>query len=135
MWRRIRVFMFGVGLGLIVTWALVLRNRNTDEYLKWMPNERILEEIRIDSNTVLPPNFDCLLGCLDVTSLDYEQLTLEGRVNFEKSSPRETPKVYLVEHETENGILTAVYEFTGDEQHLVELYRDHPSQNCNCHAH
>lgn len=124
--------MFGVGLGLVVTWALVLRNRNADEYLRWMPSERILEEIRADSNTVLPQNFDCLLECLNITSLDYEKLTHNGKVNFKRSSPRETPKVYLIEYEVENETLEAVYNFTDKEQHLVKLSKAGQTLNCEC---
>lgn len=132
MWRRIRIYMFGVGLGLVVTWALVLRNRNADEYLMWTPSERILGDIRADSNTVLPDNFNCLLDCIEITSLDYENLTHDGKVNYKRSSPRENPKIYLIEHEVENRMIEAVYEFTETEQRLVKLSVANQPANCEC---
>ncbi len=132
MWRRIRIYLFGVVLGSIVVWAMILRNRNVDEYLRWTPGERILEEIRTDSNTVLPANFMCLLDCSELTTLDYKNLINKGSVDFKKSSPRETPRKYVVEYKDNDRTTTAVFHFMNDEQHLKKIFVNGPEPVCNC---
>ena len=42
--RRLRIYGFGLGLGILMAWALFLRGRNTSNYTAWTPNNRILEE-------------------------------------------------------------------------------------------
>ena len=131
MWRKLRIYLFGVVLGLILTWALVLRNRNADEFLKWTPGNRVLSEIKNDSSLVYPDDFSCTLDCHNLSSLDWENLLEEGSVNFQESSTRSKPKIYRVEYEDEDRLIKADFSVTEDRQELLMIQTDEDLK-CNC---
>ena len=100
--RRLRIYGFGVALGLIMAWALFLRGRNTKNYTSWTPNNRILEEIRLDSTLQLTDAFWCELSCLGFSSIEYDEMLNEGNVMFNESQVKTWPRSYQVEYKTKN---------------------------------
>ena len=97
MWRKLRVYFIGVGLGLILTWALFLRNRNSRDLLAWTPNERVMAPLRAEGGFEKPVQYACWLSCASLTSLNMNQLLEQGKVDFSESQPRQEPKIYHVE--------------------------------------
>lgn len=132
MWRKLRIYLFGVGLGLIVTWALVLRNRNTQELLKWTPENRVMNEIKQDTALVYPRNFECILDCYGLNSLDMERLMEEGDVNFSKSQTRSDPKIYRVEYEDEEVTIDADFAMGEEQNELKQIRVNGEKKNCAC---
>jgi hypothetical protein len=133
MWRKLRVYFIGVGLGLILTWALVLRNRNTRDLLAWTPNERIMAPLRADGGFDKPHNYVCLLECYNLSSLDMETLLETGKVNLSESKPRETPKLYRVEADLENDrIMWAMFSLGEADTALVDLGLAGTENACDC---
>ncbi len=102
MLRRLRIYGFGVGLGLLLAWALFLRGRNTKNYTLWTPNNRILEEIRLDQNLETSDKFWCEIRCIGFSSIEYKELLNDGEVDFGESQTKIWPRMYRVEFETEN---------------------------------
>jgi hypothetical protein len=101
--RRLGVYFFGVGLGLILTWALVIRNRNKQDLLFWLPEERVLEVIRSDSNLEYSETFWCRMKCLQFSSIDLDQLLQEGDVNFANRREEGEQKIYQIDYNVEPG--------------------------------
>ena len=134
MWRKIRVYLIGVGLGCVLAWALFLRNRNTKDYLAWTPNERVMAPIRVDGALNKPDNYLCLLQCYDLTSIEMEQLLEKGMVDFSESKPRETPKMYVVKYELEDSRQIRIeLQFETDSiATLTQLTVSNENSNCDC---
>ena len=118
--RRFRIYGFGLLLGCIMAWALFLRGRNTKNYTSWTPNNRILEEIRLDSTLIPSQVFWCELNCLGFSSIEYEELLNDGNVLFDESQVKKWPRSYIVEFETEEkGTLTVSYSKTESRHYSV----------------
>ena len=132
--RRLRIYGFGVGLGLIMAWALFLRGRNTKNYTAWTPNNRILEEIRLDSTLETTDFFWCEMHCLGYSSIDYEALINDGNVMFDESQAKEFPRMYRVQFETEeNGTLVIDFIFNENNHRSIDKVSKLGEEiNCDC---
>lgn len=134
MLRRLRIYGVGLGLGLIMAWALFLRGRDTKNYTAWTPNNRILEEVRLDSSMVMDEVFWCQLNCLGFSSIEYDELLNEGNVIFGESQVKTWPRSYKVEFETsKKGTLEVVYSKT-EQKHfeVVSVSKKGEEISCDC---
>ena len=132
--RRLRIYGFGLGLGLIMAWALFLRGRNTSNYTAWTPNNRILEEIRLDSTLTLDDAFWCEVRCLGFSSIEYDELLNDGNVIFGESHVETWPRSYKVEFETEDkGTLVIEYSKT-EAKHfdVMNISKKGEDISCDC---
>tara|TARA_R110002050_G_scaffold290260_3_gene443843 strand:- start:9983 stop:10387 length:405 start_codon:yes stop_codon:yes gene_type:complete len=134
MLRRLRIYGVGLGLGLIMAWALFLRGRNTKNYTAWTPNNRILEEVRLDSSLILDDAFWCEITCLGFTSIEYTKLLNDGNVVFGDSQVKNWPRSYKIELATEKkGTLVLVYSKT-EQKHfeVVSVTKKGEDISCDC---
>ncbi len=132
--RRLRIYGFGLGLGILMAWALFLRGRNTSNYTAWTPNNRILEEIRLDSTLALDDAFWCEIGSLGFSSIEYDELLNDGNVVFSDSHVETWPRSYKVEYETENkGTLVIEYSKT-EAKHfgVTSILKKGEDISCDC---
>lgn len=134
MLRRLRIYGVGLGLGLLMAWALFLRGRNTRNYTAWTPNNRILEEIRLDTTLVNGTSFWCEIKCLGFTSIDYDVLLNDGNVIFGESQAKTWPRSYKVELETEDkGTLVVVYSKTETKHfEVTSITKKGEDISCDC---
>jgi hypothetical protein len=132
--RRLRIYGFGMVLGLIMAWGLFLRGRNTKNYTSWTPNNRILEEIRLDSTLEPSKVFWCELNCLGFSSIEYDGLLNDGNVLFDESHVKTWPRSYKVEFETEDkGTLIMEYSKTETKHYsILSVDKKGESINCDC---
>ncbi len=132
--RRFRIYGFGVLLGLVMAWGLFLRGRNTKNYTSWTPNNRILEEIRLDSTLETSDWFWCEMKCLGFSSIEYEALINDGNVNFNNGQVKTWPRTYEVEYETEDkGTLVIVFSKTETKHFSVLAVKKQGEKvNCDC---
>jgi hypothetical protein len=91
--RRFGYFLFGVGLGCILVYALLIRDR---EFPSWLPEGRVLEELAADavvvSESIILPFSDSLLPAR----------ILKCDVLFNESVVRDQPcKEYQLQSEIE----------------------------------
>lgn len=104
--RRLRIYGFGLVLGLMLAWAFFLRGRNTKAYTGWTPNNRILEEIRLDSSFQTTDKFWCEMDCIGFSSIELDKLLNDGEVKFNESQVKTWPRVYRVEYKAKDkGVL------------------------------
>lgn len=131
--RRLRIYGVGLALGLLMAWALFLRGRNTKNYTAWTPNNRILEEIRLD-NMVLSDGFWCEIKCLGFSSIEYDELINNGNVVFGDSYVKTWPRSYKVEFKTESkGTLVIVYDKTESKHFSVKsVTKKGEDIKCDC---
>lgn len=117
-----------------MAWALFLRGRNTKNYTSWTPNNRILEEIRLDSTFVTSDQFWCEMRCFGFSSIEYDELLNDGNVNFGNSYVKTWPRIYQVEYETEdNGVLVIKFAKTETKHFSVlSLTKQGEDIKCDC---
>jgi hypothetical protein len=132
--RRLRIYGFGLLLGLVMAWGLFLRGRNTKNYTAWTPNNRILEEIRLDKTVLKTDAFWCEMKCYGFSSIEYDKLVNDGNVDFGKSQVENWPRTYLVELETEdNGTLIIEYSKSIDKHFtILEISKKGAQISCDC---
>lgn len=132
--RRFAVYGFGVVLGLIMAWALFLRGRNTSNYTAWTPNNRILEEIRLDTTLQTTDKFWCEMKCLGFSSIEYNELLLTGNVDFSTSQVKTWPRTYRVEFDTEsNGIMVVDFIFNeNNHREIKSVSKKGEEISCDC---
>ena len=132
--RRLRIYGFGLVLGTIMAWALFLRGRNTKNYTSWTPNNRILEEIRLDPTLQTNDVFWCEINCLGFSSIEYEALLNDGNVLFDEGQVKTWPRTYVVEYDADSkGVL--IIKFSKEESNKYSIVsvtkRDEPIK-CDC---
>lgn len=96
MWRRVRVYFVGVGLGCLLVYFFLIRGKGRD-FGFWLPENRVIHEIS-ESNMSYHPKATCELACF---SLSHDSIPLwikQCEVNFSQSLTREKPKKYLLQH-------------------------------------
>ena len=131
--RRFRVYGFGFLLGIIMAWALFLRGRNTKPYTAWTPNNRVLEEIRLDTQLDLDASFWCKITCLGFNSLDYDHLINDGNVAFDESEIEKDKKRYRVKLKVEDkGVLVVDYLFEESHRSVVNVFKEGEDIKCDC---
>lgn len=132
--RRLRIYGIGVGLGIMLSWALLLRHRNTDDLLGWTPTNRLLDAVEMKGDTALSNTFYCELKCQGFDSEDWNKLLKDGKVDFEASSTHTDPKVYLFTYDTEkHGVLEAMVEFSDSTIAVTSVNRKGENKSCDCH--
>ncbi len=91
--HRFKFFAIGVGLGCLIVYALLIRDR---DFPAWLPGDRVLEELAVDSVII---GSDIQLPFAD--SLLKEHI-LNSDVLFDESKVRDMAcREYQLESETE----------------------------------
>ncbi|MCB0753995.1 MAG: hypothetical protein H6603_05425 [Flavobacteriales bacterium] len=91
--QRLGYFGFGVGLGCLIVYALLIRDR---DFPAWLPEDRVLEELAVDSIIISQE-----LG-LDLTDSVLKEKILASDVLFRESVVRDKPcREYQLESEQE----------------------------------
>ena len=73
--RRLGYFGFGVGLGCVLVYALLIKDR---EFPAWLPEGRVIEELAVDSvvirqNVVLPFPDSLLVSKIKESSVLFDE--------------------------------------------------------------
>ena len=97
--RRIRVYVFGIALGCVMSYFFLQRGEH--DFTFWLPEQRVLTEIS-DSLTY-SPEAECYLECYSIDKKSILKIINDGDVNFGKSATKSKPKIYQVEGESISG--------------------------------
>lgn len=91
--QRLTRYFIGITIGLVVV-AMMFPNR---DWLTWTPQSRMMQDIR-EFKVDISPTAHCSMTCADVTIEHLQDARQNGKVNFEKSNPQITPKMYQLEY-------------------------------------
>ncbi len=91
--RRVRVYLFGVILGCVMSYFFLKRGEH--DFTFWLPENRVLAEIS-DSMTYAVVA-KCYMECYSIDEKSIEKLLTDGDVNFSESLTKKAPKIYQVE--------------------------------------
>lgn len=88
--RRVRVYLIGVGLGLIASF-IIFNNRGCE----WMPGNRVM--MLIEESLIQVSDFKaCQMECYGITKNDVFNLIQNGEVSFSESQTSGDVKDYIV---------------------------------------
>src|SRR3989337_3043833 len=97
--KRLFLYLIGFFIGSLIVYFLFFKGQNRS----FLPGSIVLDTIT-SKTFVLEPKAECMLKCYDVSQRNIKQLLRDGDVIFSESSPRQTPKKYVVEIETDEEI-------------------------------
>lgn len=86
--RRLRFYFIGFGLGLVLVWATLLRNR---ERSSWLPEGRVIEFLE-KTDIAISDKAKCELECLNI-DLEFMDIDFwkKADVNFPESATDRKP--------------------------------------------
>lgn len=97
LYRRLRFYGFGFALGLLAV-SIIFKGRSCK-----MPGSVKLEELA-HQNLELTKHGECRMKCRNITLDEIKQVLQSGKINYDKSEPRDTPcGTYAVEGNTADG--------------------------------
>lgn len=142
--RRLKVYLFGCGLGCIVVWATLLKDR--DDRPSWLPQGRILEFLA-EADITINDQLKCELECYNIPVDFLKTDTVfwkHSEVNFDKSAVHRKPcPEHYIESKLSDGRAIGIYvencetcidcpaEFTASLRGIVNLSQKENSCNCN----
>lgn len=91
--RRVRVYLFGVILGCVMSYFFLERGEH--DFTFWLPENRVLAEI--SDSMMYNPTAKCYLDCYSIDERSIDKLLVDGDVNFGESLTKKAPKIYQVE--------------------------------------
>lgn len=85
-WRRFRLYLVGVGLGLLLVFIFFGQR----DWTSWTPEGRVLTAIDSSAQS-FSERAICQLNCLNIDSTMVFSIQKEASVDFSESSPRKKP--------------------------------------------
>lgn len=136
-WRRIGrgflAYVFGIGLGTFLVWALWLRNRDTPNM--W-PTGMVKD--RIIRSTVGPDSLNtCYFNCTGINDSIFKTEVLKADVKFRISKTRRKPApIYALDIHSTKGEKMRWWIESGDSIYNIFKVEDLPgtalNHSCNC---
>ena len=127
-WRRFKLYLIGVGLGLIAVWIMFSQS----ERPSWTPEGRVL--LFIDSShQSYSERALCQLKCLDLDSAQLAQIQKQASVDFSESNTRKKPcPVYQLNSVIENSKYRLSWEVCENEEEVELLAIQLEGRRCDC---
>lgn len=127
-WRRFRLFLVGVGLGLI----LVMVFFGSRDWTSWTPESRVLTAI--DSSTVsISERAACQMACLQISDEELIELKETSSVNFKESNVKAKPcPVYRLDSKSKERDYQLIWEVCEGKEKVKLLSVIKIGKSCNC---
>jgi hypothetical protein len=120
--RRIRLYLLGVVLGLVIVFLFF-----GDRLTAWMPGNHVLRLIA-ESEISVSEKMACQMNCRKITGKDIISMLKNGKVHFDESKTSGNPKVYEVRHEK----LTARFKVHTKDSVATLIKLSGKEENCAC---
>jgi hypothetical protein len=126
LYRRIRLYVFGLLLGIVVV-KFAYKGKACQ-----MPGSAKLEELR-EQKREQSEKFNCEMQQFSISDADVDKVMHNGKVNFEKSEVRQKPcGHYFVEGETKTGSpITFQIDDCDTISRFVSILFEGQKSNCN----
>ncbi len=127
--RRLRLYLIGVGLGCILV-VFFFRER-LSVLTSWLPNERVLLRLEMTHDSTAP-GAQCFIECLELDSLAFAELFVEGDVRFDLSEAQVEPKKYVVDSRYKDRLLRYTFLASDSSAILSKIEAPFIKVNCPC---
>lgn len=121
--QRLLRYVLGLGIGLLLVWAM-FGNRS---WLGWTPGQRLLRDMR-EMKLAKTEKAQCQMDCIGISDQAIKTLLVEGKVDFDQSSTRTSPKVYVIKSKE----LNSSFEVSDSTATLVQVVLAESNQECPC---
>lgn len=126
--RRFFIYSIGFFLGSILVYFLFFKNQDRS----FFPSAIVLDSLR-SKDIIIGKKNECLLAYYKISNENFKNLLREGEVNFSESSPRETPKKYVVEIETSTGDeLKIIFALSPSSAEIISVIPNEIKAECAC---
>jgi len=132
--RRIRLYLIGFGLGLILVWIVFIKNGNRD-LGGWLPGSRVTKFITFSKKIDADSSLLCKLKCVGITIDDIRTATATGDVDFGKSDTHKEPNHEYDINVTVKGKKMEIYfseNMTDSTAKILYINPPIAAANCNC---
>lgn len=132
--RRIRLYLVGFGLGLIIVWIMFYKNGNRD-LSSWFPSNRVLRFISFSKKINADSILLCRLKCEGISLDDIRKASTSGNVHFDKSETHKEPAHEYDVTMTVKGKALEIYlaENTDDSTStIIHVYPESIGAKCDC---
>lgn len=129
--RRLRLFIFGIILGGMVVWAMLIRGRN---FPAWTPQGRILEALS-EHPVIIRPQARCKMECNGIHEKDVLNIINTATVLFSESEirGREIPEYVLAGKTLDGREIKMKFMSEPEENFLLDLIPTPSAPKiCNC---
>jgi len=127
-WRRFRLYLLGVGLGLI----LVMIFFGSRDWTSWTPESRVLTAI--DSSSVsISDRANCQLKCLNLDQAKLLEIQAQAKVDFSESNAKAKPcPVYRLDSRFEERDYQLIWEVCESAEKVQLLNLIKVGHTCAC---
>ena len=127
-WRRFKLYLIGVGLGLIVVWIMFSQSDRPS----WTPEGRVL--LFIDSShQSFSERALCQLKCLEIDSVRLSEIQSNAQVDFSESNTRKEPcPVYQLNSTIDNKNYHLSWEVCENDEEAELLGIQLEGNRCDC---
>lgn len=123
--RRLLLYFIGFSIGSIIVYFLFFKDKDRS----FFPSGIVLDSLR-SKDIIIDQRTACMLACYEINEKNLKDLLDDGDVNFSKSSPRQEPKIYLVETDAPNGEELELKFELGSQAKLLSVFP--LKENCSC---
>src|ERR1051326_2270659 len=128
LYRRLRLYGFGVLLGVILSYFLLFRGRDLGF---WTPGNRVLEKLRL-SEIVYTENAECKLQCLNVSKGEIRKLfDSTEKVDLDSSNVHGKCPIYIIRGKGDNDLKVTV-STCDSTANILEIKRTTVKDTCHC---
>lgn len=127
-WRRFKLYLIGVGLGLIIVWIFFGQRERSS----WTPEGRVL--LAIDSSDqVFSTRAQCQMKCLQIDSNGLMEIQDLAEVNFSESNTRQKPcPVYQLKSYYQERNYQLVWKVCENDEEVELLAIQSEGVRCDC---
>lgn len=127
-WRRFRLYLVGVGLGLLLVFIFF----GSRDLTAWFPEGRVLTTIDSSSQSYSERAL-CQLKCLSLDTKSFQNIQAVASVDFSESNTRKKPcPVYTLNSEFEDRKYQMIWKVCENEEEVELLSLIKIGQACNC---
>ncbi len=127
--RRLRMFMVGIVLGLVL--VVFLFNDRMDSLTGWLPNSRVLLRLQL-TEAAFTPEALCLLTCHGLDTSHVRTVKYQGDVRFKYSDTHSEPKRYRVDHRFGEHLVRMTFDADSVASTLTQVERPNAPIDCAC---
>jgi hypothetical protein len=125
--RRIRIYLFGFILGIIM--VVFLYGDKYDTIVGWTPEKRVLKRLKL-TEKIISDSMQCILECYHFNDEDWKLLYTVGDVNFTEARTKPFP-IYSVDVTTNSNKFHLRF-LAKDSLSVLIGFESQINQNCNC---
>lgn len=129
--RRIVLFSFGILLGCVMVYFVLIRGRDRTY---WLPGNRV-KELILKSEIIYSPHAKCMMKCRKISQDNVMEILKNGNVNFKESNIHRTPcPTYAIEGELSGNKKMRILVTTVDSIAEIEtaISLDFQKDSCFC---